>query len=188
MANTTSSHAPLEGGCACGTLRYRLETTPLFVHCCHCTYCQREEGTAFAINAMIESSFLTLLTPTSPLIVDTPSESGLGQRIARCPKCFVAIWSYYGGMGPVVSFVRVGTLDDPNRSPPDIHIYTGTKQDWVILPQGVPAVEEYYDQNIYWPKESLARKESIRPQLQAYRRSLEERMRQVEQVIKDASS
>jgi hypothetical protein len=40
---------PLEGGCDCGEVRYRLTTRPLIVHCCHCRWCQRESGTAFAL-------------------------------------------------------------------------------------------------------------------------------------------
>ncbi|MGH6991279.1 MAG: GFA family protein, partial [Stellaceae bacterium] len=114
---------PLEGGCDCRLIRYRMETTPLFVHCCHCRWCQRETGTAFALNAMIEAERITLLQG-EPIIVDTPSESGKGQRIARCPHCHVALWSNYGGLGDRVRFVRVGTLDQPDHLPPDIHIFT----------------------------------------------------------------
>src|SRR6185369_581730 len=120
---------PLSGGCDCGTIRYRMETEPLFVHCCHCRWCQRETGASFALNAMIEADRVTLLGG-EPEIVDTPSASGKGQKIARCPKCRVAVWSNYAGAGPSVHFVRVGTLDEPDRLPPDIHIYTASKQPW----------------------------------------------------------
>lgn len=50
-----------EGGRACGAVRYRLEREPLIVHCCHCTRCQTETGSAFALNAVIEASAVQLL-------------------------------------------------------------------------------------------------------------------------------
>ena len=148
------------GGCTCRSLRYRLTTRPLFVHCCHCTWCQRETGSAFALNAMIESDRVVLLQGEVD-VVDTPSNSGKGQRIARCPKCRVAVWSNYAGAGDAVRFVRVGTLDEPARLPPDIHIFTSTKQPWVAIPPGVPAVSEYYDRTRYWPAASLERRDAL---------------------------
>ena len=151
---------PLEGGCACRAVRYRMLTRPLFVHCCHCTWCQRETGASFALNAMIESDRVEMLQG-EVAVVDTPSNSGKGQRIARCPSCRVAVWSNYGGAGDKVRFVRVGTLDHPERCPPDIHIYTSTKQPWVVLPEGTPAVAEYYKSDRYWPAESLERRKAL---------------------------
>ncbi len=146
----------LDGRCTCGAVRYRMAGKPLFVHCCHCRWCQRETGAAFALNAMIETDRLTLLQGT-PETVLTPSNSGKGQKIVRCPACRVALWSHYAGAGDTISFVRVGTLEEPDRLPPDIHIYTSTKQPWVVLPKDVPAVEEFYNPKEHWPAESLAR-------------------------------
>ena len=151
---------PLTGGCDCRHIRYRMETPPLFVHCCHCRWCQRETGASFALNAMIEADRVTLLG-AEPEIVDTPSASGKGQKIARCPVCRIAVWSNYAGAGSTVHFVRVGTLDEPDHLPPDIHIFTSSKQPWVILPADTPAVPEYYDRQHYWPAESLARREGL---------------------------
>jgi hypothetical protein len=165
---------PLEGGCDCRFVRYRMESRPLFVHCCHCRWCQRESGAAFALNAMIEADRIVLLGG-EPEIVDTPSESGLGQKIARCPKCHIAVWSHYAGAGPVVAFVRVGTLDEPDRLPPDIHIFTASKQPWVVIPPAMPAVAEYYDRKTFWPAESLARRLAILPRIEAYRATLGDR-------------
>jgi len=148
-----------DGGCTCRAVSYRM-TQPLFIHCCHCRWCQRETGTAFALNAMIEADRVTLLAGT-PETVPTPSNSGRGQKIVRCPSCRIAIWSHYSGAGDRVSFVRVGTLDDPDRFPPDIHIFTASKQPWVILPPGTPAVAEYYDRDVEWPADSLARRRAL---------------------------
>lgn len=149
-----------EGACTCGASRYRLSSAPLFVHCCHCTWCQRESGASFALNAMIETDRLQLLQG-EPVLVNTPSNSGKGQLIARCPQCHVALWSHYAGAGKAVAFVRVGTLKEHDQLPPDIHIFTSTKQPWMVLPPGVPAVDEYYDRNVYWPEASLARRETL---------------------------
>ncbi len=151
---------PLEGGCDCRTVRYQLASAPLFVHCCHCRWCQRASGASYALNAMIEADRVTLLAG-EPEIVDTPSESGKGQKIARCPKCRIALWSNYAGAGPLVRFVRVGTLDQPDHLPPDLHIFTASKQPWVVLPPGMPSVPGYYDRNFYWPPESLARRSAL---------------------------
>lgn len=151
---------PLEGGCDCRQVRYHLRSRPLFVHCCHCRWCQRESGASFALNAMIETERVILLQG-QPDYVDTPSASGRGQRIARCPGCRIALWSHYSGAGPQVSFVRVGTLDQPDQLPPDIHIFTASKQPWVLLPPETPAVSEYYQRSQYWPAESIARREAL---------------------------
>ena len=158
---TSAADLPLEGGCTCRAVRFRLASRPLFVHCCHCTWCQRESGSSFALNAMIESERVELLGD-EPELVWTPSASGAGQRIARCRRCRVAVWSHYSGAGDAIRFVRVGTLDDAGRLPPDIHIFTASKQPWVVLPSGTPAVLEYYDRERYWPAESLARRDAMR--------------------------
>jgi hypothetical protein len=149
-----------EGGCTCRALRYRLASRPLFVHCCHCRWCQRETGSAFALNAMIEADRVKLVQGR-PDLVDTPSASGRGQRIARCPVCRVALWSHYAGAGDALSFVRVGTLDEPDRLPPDIHIFTMSRQPWVWLAPGTPAVDAYYDLKQVWPTESLERRRAL---------------------------
>lgn len=152
---------PHHGRCTCGAIQYRLESAPLFVHACHCTWCQRETGTAFATNAMIEADRVTLLAGT-PDIVETPSASGKGQKIARCRTCQVALWSNYTGAGDRIRFVRVGTLEASEQMPPDIHIFTSTQRPWVHLPPDVPAVPEFYDRRQYWPAESLERLRLLR--------------------------
>jgi hypothetical protein len=135
-------------------------TRPLFTHCCHCRWCQRETGASFALNAMIETDRVLVLAG-EPEAVDTPSNSGKGKEIVRCPICRIAVWSHYAGMGDAVRFVRVGTLDDPDGCPPDIHIFTSSKQPWVLLPPGAPAVPEYYDRKQFWPAESLERRRQL---------------------------
>jgi len=150
-----------DGGCTCRAVRYRMHTEPLIVHCCHCRWCQRETGASFALNALIEADRVELLSG-APEVVDTPSESGVGQRISRCLRCRVALWSNYGGAGDKVRFVRVGTLDEADRLPPDIQIYTASKQPWVLLDPRVPAVAAYYDAEQHWRPSSLERRRVLR--------------------------
>jgi hypothetical protein len=135
-------------------------TKPLFVHCCHCRWCQRESGASFALNALIEADRVQLLEGEVE-IINTPSNSGKGQKISRCPKCRIALWSNYAGAGDAIRFVRVGTLDEPDRLPPDIHIFTTSKQPWVVLPAHIPAVAEYYKSSELWPRESLERRSAL---------------------------
>jgi len=149
-----------DGGCTCRFVRYRMNSHPLFVHCCHCRWCQRETGASFALNALIEADRVLLLQGNVAPI-NTPSNSGKCQKISRCPNCLIAVWSNYAGAGDAIRFVRVGTLDQPDRFPPDIHIYTSSMQPWVMLPSDAPKVPEYYRASERWPKESLERRAAL---------------------------
>lgn len=150
-----------DGGCTCRHVRYRVASKPMFVHACHCRWCQRETGSAFAQNALIERDRIEILQG-DVAIVDTPSNSGKGQLIVRCPKCHVALWSHYAMMSTALAFLRVGTLDNPDAMPPDIHIFTASKQPWVVLPEGVPAMRSYYKMAKQWPAESIKRRAALR--------------------------
>ncbi|HEY2709586.1 MAG TPA: GFA family protein [Caulobacteraceae bacterium] len=144
----------LEGGCACGAVRYRLTSAPMFVHCCHCRDCQRQTGGAFVINALIEADRVETTHGVSEAVA-VPTDSGAPHVIDRCPACRVALWSTYGGRTKV-RFVRVGTLDQAEALAPDVHIFTRTKLPWVSV-SGAPEFEVYYDMDALWPAEGLAR-------------------------------
>ncbi len=156
------------GSCSCGAVKFRLTAAPMFVHCCHCTDCQRQTGSAFVLNALIEADRVKLLqggTRSYP----QPTESGRPHVIQRCFDCGTALWSNYGGREQV-RFVRIGTLDEARALPPDVHIYTRSKQPWVQLTgagvgatTGKPAkvCQEYYDIAALWPQESLARRAAV---------------------------
>jgi hypothetical protein len=150
---------PREGGCSCGAVRYRLTSEPLFVHCCHCLNCQRQTGSAFVINVLIEADRVELLTG-EPEPVPVPRSGGKKQRIFRCPSCRVAVYSTY--TRATVLFVRAGTLDDPSSVEPDVHIYTRSKVPWVELPESTPAFRTYYDTEKLWPAASLNRLAALR--------------------------
>jgi hypothetical protein len=146
----------LGGQCGCGEVRYRLESEPMFVHCCHCLDCQRQTGSAFVLNAIIEADRVTMLSGTVEP-VGVPTASGKPHHISRCSRCRVALWSVYGGVDKL-RFVRVGTLDEPSALTPDVHIFTRSKLPWVVLPESVPAFEVYYEARKLWPEASLERR------------------------------
>lgn len=146
----------MKGGCSCGEVRYELKDEPMIVHGCHCTWCQRETGSAFAVNAVVETANVSLHSGEPEPII-TPSQSGKGQTILRCPTCRVAVWSHYSNAGRKAAFIRVGTLDHPHGVEPDIHIFTSTKRPWVVLPEGARSVAEFYNPRDIWPETSLKR-------------------------------
>jgi hypothetical protein len=146
----------MAGSCACGRLRYRMQSAPMFVHCCHCRDCQRQTGTAFVLNALIETNRIDLLSG-DPTPSRMPTDSGRPHRVFRCPDCGTAVWSEYGGLA-ALRFVRVGTLDEPQMLPPDVHIYTRSKLPWIMLPEDVPAFQAYYSSKELWPAASLERR------------------------------
>lgn len=147
-----------EGGCACGHVRYQVISEPMIVHCCHCSWCQRQNGSAFAVNALLEADRVQLLAGDVENL-EMASPSGNGQTIARCPHCRVAVWSnyYMGGLKDRIRFVRVGSLDNPDLMPPDVHIFTSNKQAWVVLPPTDQSTEKFYDPLATWSAESLKR-------------------------------
>ncbi len=145
-----------EGGCACGAIRYRLTDEPMFVHCCHCRLCQRQTGSAFVLNAIIEADRVVVTGP-SPLPVSVPTDTGQSHQIFRCAACQIALWSVYRGRTPL-RFVRVGTLDDPTTITPDVYIWVSSKLPWVVLPPGARAFDRYYEMPAEWPAASLERR------------------------------
>lgn len=147
-----------EGGCACGAVRYRLTSDALFTHCCHCLNCQRQTGSAFVINLLIEAKRVELLSG-DPQPVDVPRDDGGVQQIFRCPACQVAVFSQYGR--PEFRYVRGGTLDYPSGVVPDVHIFTRSKLPWITLPDSVPAFDVFYDTKTLWPAASLERLEAV---------------------------
>jgi hypothetical protein len=149
-----------EGGCTCREIRYRLTAKPMFVHCCHCRWCQRETGSAFALNALLEADRVVLLTgtPGGDRHAVEQWQRPENQPLSDMPRRAV---EQLRRAGDVIRFVRVGTLDEPDRFPPDIHIFTKSKQPWVVIPKGMATVEEYYRSKEFWPEASLARRRAV---------------------------
>ena len=156
---TPSDFLECEGACTCDSLRYRVRTAPLIVHGCHCRLCQRQTGAAYAVNALIEDVFVDVLAGSlDGYRVATPS--GAGQTIYRCSVCQVAVWSKYHAMpkiGERILFLRVGTLADPDRFPPDVHIHATSRQQHVQLPDAAAVFDGFYDFREVWSAGSKRR-------------------------------
>jgi hypothetical protein len=157
----------LEGGCSCGNLRYRLTADPLVVHACHCRDCQRISGSAFVLNIWIEEQFVTLDAGTARSF-RLKGGSGSDHEVFFCETCGTHLWSRYHAVPGATLFVRAGTLDDPSRAEPAVHIFVRTRLPWVKLPPNVPSFDAFYDMKAVWPQESLER----------LRRSIAERRKQ----------
>ena len=149
----------MKGNCSCGNVQFELTDKPMFVHCCHCRMCQRQSGAAFALNALIEVDKVHHHSGNLETI-ELPSDKPQGQKVSRCPDCKTALWSQYPGSGPKFYYVRVGTLENPDACPPDIHIFTESKQPWVNLTGDTPVVAQFYDRDEMWPEESNKRRDA----------------------------
>lgn len=132
-----------EGGCDCGKVRYRLKAEPIVIKCCHCHACQRQTGSAFALNVIIESEHVEQIGE-APEQWDLDTSSGMGQANMRCPSCKVSVWSVFNAAGAKAYFVRAGTLDDPSGIEPDLHIFTESKLPWVTIPEGSETFPAFY--------------------------------------------
>jgi len=151
------TESPLEGGCACARVRYRLARAPIAVHACHCRYCQRMSGSGYGWNAMLETRHVELDGAARPVAVHTPSTRPEGQIVMRCPDCLVALWTHHPLLGPNMAMVLVGTLDQPESLPPTVHCFTATRQSWVRIPADIPAYEGDYDPDVVWGPHGQAR-------------------------------
>jgi len=127
----------------------------MFVNCCHCSDCQRQVGSAFVINAIIEEDRIELqsgeIAPTT-----MPTDSGRPHDVYRCAACGTTLWSDYGRRP--FRFVRATTLDDRAALKPDAHIFTRSKLPWVQLPDDQPAFDVFYDLESQWTPEARARR------------------------------
>jgi len=137
-ADTLST--PLTGGCKCGKVRFRLESAPIITHCCHCRGCQKQSGSAFRINVMIETDRLAILEGEP-----RPFQGDDGQNEMQCPSCEFCIWAYHRHFGDAIAFIGVGVLDEGERLPPEAHFFIRSKHPWIVLPPDIPAFQELGD-------------------------------------------
>jgi len=149
----------LDGQCSCGSVTYSMKKKPIVVHCCHCSECQRQTGTAFVLNAIIETDQFTCDGPIREITLPTPS--GMGQVVSRCTECGVAVFSSYLARQGKLRYIRVGTLDQPDKCPPDVHIFTSSKLPWLELKAEVPVFENFYKFGDVFSKASMTRWNSL---------------------------
>jgi hypothetical protein len=131
----------LQGGCTCGLVRYRLKKKPITVNACHCRFCQRLSGSAFALNAMIETEYVEMIGKGEPELIHIPTDLSERTRAWRCPTCSVLLFNDHMLMNENIRFVRVGTLEEGERLPPDAHYFVSRKHPWIVVPDNVPAFD-----------------------------------------------
>lgn len=149
------------GRCACGAVTYSMQSDPIVVHCCHCRECQRQTGSGFVLNAIIEADRLTHSGPTTEMTLPTPS--GMGQIITRCAQCGTAVFSSYLSRQGKLRYIRAGTLDDPNACPPDVHIFTSSKLPWIDIAGDTPVYPDFYTFSDVLPPAAMARWTALFP-------------------------
>ena len=131
---------PLDGGCRCEQVRFRIEAAPIITQCCHCRECQNVTGSAFAINTMIESRHVSTVAGHPVLFV-----SDDGQSSMQCAACGSNVWAFHRHFGDAVAFIGVGRLDEGERLPPEVHYFTRSRHPWVSTPANLPAFETLGD-------------------------------------------
>lgn len=160
---TRRSSRHRRGGCACGAVRFELLSSPIFVQACHCSFCQRMTGSAFSVNALLESDRVFRLGQ-EPEAVPTPSALPAGQIAHRCGTCRVRVWSTHASLGPRVALIHAGCMDEPTAFEPELHCFVSNKMPWVIVPDGVPSFDLSYSAKELWSEHALARlQDATRP-------------------------
>lgn len=130
----------LRGGCQCGAVRYVARPSVQFrSYACHCTLCQSQTGSAFALHVWLMAGDLQV---TGECIEGKqPKPDGSTLSIFGCPHCLSRIYSVNSSRPQLIT-LRLGTFDDSASFAPDVHIWIRSKQPWVVLPEGAPTLEK----------------------------------------------
>lgn len=134
----------------------------MIVHACHCTRCQQRTGCPVAVNLWIERSRIRMLGDEPVQQGESADENGNNSSGWGCATCGSSVWTIYHAAPPGAVFLRAGLLDDPSAFPPDVHIFTRSKQPWVSIPDDVPSFETYYDFRNTWSEESMQRYRALK--------------------------
>ncbi len=130
----------LTGGCQCGALRYVARPSVKFrSYACHCTDCQSQTGSAFALHVWLLAAELEVVGECHEGRQSKPDGARLS--VFGCPHCLSRIYSVNSSRPQVIT-LRIGTRDDSARFTPDFHIWVRSKQPWINLPQGAMALDE----------------------------------------------
>jgi len=119
---------PREGGCQCGAVRYAVTCEPTALYCCHCTNCQAQGGSAFAMSMLVPRDGFAFIKG-EPKRFDFVADSGNGKTGWCCPDCGVRLMHDTEGRDSIT--VRAGTLDGAGELRPVGHIWTRSAQAWM---------------------------------------------------------
>ncbi len=138
----------MDGGCGCGQVRYTINASQIpVVYACHCTDCQTQSGSAFALQLPV---FEAMLSVTGDMVSGQRIQpSGAIGMIFACAKCLVRVYSKNSTRHGMAT-VKAGTLDDSKGVVPKFHLWTSSKQPWVTVPEDAEALDEQPDSTAEW--------------------------------------
>lgn len=134
MPKVTLPTFPVTGGCQCGNIRYTLKAPPLTLYCCHCTECQRQSSSAFGMSMRVGLADVEVIGKMARH-TRSKTESGSALVCEFCPSCGVRLFHRREAYEADLS-LKAGSLDDTSWLVPAGHIWTGSKQKWVVIAQG----------------------------------------------------
>ena len=144
----------LTGGCICGQVKYQIIDKPLFTQACHCKDCKVLTGSSYVVNSSILEN--TLIVEGEVSSTELKAGSGASYKTYFCTKCGNYVYADYdSAVGRLT--VRTKTLDNSEKFPPQVHIFTKDKDPWLNLSEDVICFKEMYDQKKTWPEDSLNR-------------------------------
>lgn len=126
------SGAGLEGGCACGAVRYRLDAAPYDAGYCHCGACRRSSGAPFNVFATVPATAMNLTEGE----IRWRRSSDFGRR-GSCVACGTQLAMQVDFQADEVDFT-IASLDAPGAVVPGFHIFWAERVPWLRLADGLP--------------------------------------------------
>jgi hypothetical protein len=125
-----------EGGCICGAVRYRVSGKPAIGLVCHCRFCQRRSGSAFAVIGYFDERSVEIVKGKLALHEHRSDESGRWLRIEFCPACGTTV-THTAELRPGMRAIAGSSFDEPDWFRIERHIWTRSKRPWVQIPPDV---------------------------------------------------
>ena len=129
----------ITGGCQCGAIRYEFNGEPVQQVACHCTDCQHQSGSAFGMSVVVNADDFRI-TKGEPKHYHSTSSTGRRKLGAFCHECGNRIYHQPEWRRGRIS-IKAGTLDDASWLKPQVHLWTKSRQPWVIIPDDADAYE-----------------------------------------------
>ncbi len=128
--------APFAGGCLCGAVRYQAAGEPRVQVLCHCKMCQRASGAPVAALIMMDASNVTVTKGQTRTVPFSP-------RTFRdiCDICAGPLF-FRRDARPEVRAIYVGSLDDPSRFRPSMHVCVSSAMPWLDIRDDAPRYDE----------------------------------------------
>lgn len=133
----------MAGGCQCGAIGYEVTTMPMTLYACHCTECQRQSSASFGLSMPVEKKGFHL-RKGKPQFWQRTSASGRAVKCAYCPHCGTRLY-HAPARNPAIVNVKPGTLADTKWISPVGHLWLGSAQAWILVPEDAIRYSEQPD-------------------------------------------